>query len=86
MKLARLYANRPKVINDPEVTFKDSNILPSDAVKEWYGVITGGKKAPIPSGLILDTITTYLSVQSSVLSFNNQDEDEVVDIGTLPMQ
>ena len=83
LKLARLYANRPEVISDPEVTFKDSNLLPSDTVKEWYGVISGGKKAPIPSGFTLETITTYLSVQSSVLSFNNEDEDEIVDTGTL---
>ena len=49
LKLARLYANRPEVISDPEVTFKDSNLLPSDTVNEWYGVISGGKKTYVPT-------------------------------------
>ena len=81
LKLAVLYADRPEVISDPEVTFKESSSLPSDSVNQWKNVLT--EKAAIPSGFTLETITLYLSVLSTSLALPNEEEDETVDVGTL---
>ena len=80
VSLAKLYANRPEVISDPEVTFKPDNSLPNDSVAVWKNVIT--EKPVIPAGFTLETISSYLSVVSTYLSIHNEEENEPVDVGT----
>ena len=72
VSLAKLYANRPEVISDPEVTFKPDNSLPNDSVAVWKNVIT--EKPVIPAGFTLETISSYLSVVSTYLSIHNEED------------
>ena len=79
LSLAKLYANIPVVISDPEVSFKDSSSLPFDSVIVWQDAAT--EKAPIPFGFNMETITSYLSVLSTTLAGHDEDDEEV-DVGT----
>ena len=79
VSLAKLYASRPEVISDPEVTFKSDNSLPNDSVTKWQNAAT--EQPAIPSGLTLETITSYLR-EVPTLFVHNEEEHEEIDVGT----
>ena len=81
LNLAKLYASRPEIISDPEITFKPDNSLPHDSVTTWKNVLV--EHPAIPSGFTFEVICSYLSVVTTYLLVNNGEEREPVDVGTL---
>ena len=69
LSLAKVYADRPEVISDPEISFKSDTTLPKDSVAVWHDTAT--EKPKIPSGFTLLTITSYLSLE--MVSFHEDD-------------
>ena len=65
LNLAKLYASRPEIISDPEITFKPDNSLPHDSVTTWKNVLV--EHPAIPSGFTFEVICSYLSVVTTYL-------------------